>query len=74
MTNWPSDIHGEPSVLLNDGERAQCHACGDWYLHLGSHTWHAHGLTADEYRRTFGLMQKTKVASTDVVYGGGKCR
>ncbi len=58
---WLGDVHGELGVLRDDGERAQCHACGDWFLHLGSHTWHAHGLTADEYRRVFGLMQKTKL-------------
>jgi hypothetical protein len=58
---WPDHIHGQLGVLHNDGERVQCYACGGWYLHLGSHTFHAHGLTADEYRRTFGLMQRTKL-------------
>ncbi len=58
---WPHPIHGEHGVLLDDGERVQCHGCGNWYLHLGSHTFHAHGLTADEYRRVFGLMNKTRL-------------
>ena len=51
---WPHPIHGELGILHNDGDRVQCHACGNWYLHLGSHTFHAHGLTADDYRRVFG--------------------
>ena len=58
---WPGEIHGDLGVLLNDGERAQCHVCGKWFLHLGSHTFQAHELTADEYQRMFGLMQKTKL-------------
>ena len=48
-------------MLRDDGERVQCHACGEWFLHLGVHTNAAHGLTADAYRKTFGLMRKTKL-------------
>jgi hypothetical protein len=47
-------IHGQLGVLLDDGEKVQCHACGEWFLHLGSHAWHAYGLRADDYRRTSG--------------------
>ena len=54
-------MYGELGVLRDDGVRVQCHACGEWFLHLGSHTFHAHGLTADAYRERFGLMQKTKL-------------
>ena len=54
-------MHGQLGVLRDDGERVQCHACGEWFLHLGSHTFHGHGLTADAYRQRFGLMQKTKL-------------
>jgi hypothetical protein len=54
-------VHGQLGVLLDDGERVQCHACGEWFLHLGSHAFHSHGLRADDYRRTYGLMQKTKL-------------
>jgi len=57
----PDPIYGELGVLLDDGERVQCHACGEWYLHLGVHTNAAHGLNADAYRKTFGLMSKTKL-------------
>ena len=61
MPTQPDPIHGELGVLLDDGERVQCHVCGEWYLHLGVHTNAAHGLTADAYRRRFGLMRKTKL-------------
>jgi hypothetical protein len=54
-------IYGDLGVLRDDGEKVQCHACGEWFLHLGSHTFHAHGLRADDYRRRFGLMQRTKL-------------
>jgi len=58
----PADpIHGELGVLLEDGERIQCHACGEWYLHLGVHTNVARGLNADAYRHRFGLMSKAKL-------------
>lgn len=57
----PTDpIHGV-GVLRDDGEKLQCHACGGWYLHLGAHTFQAHGLTADAYGRRFGLMRRIKL-------------
>ncbi len=40
-------LYSELGVLRDDGERVQCHACGEWFLHLGAYTFHAHGLTAD---------------------------
>ena len=59
--SWDLPYHGTFGVLSNDGDRVQCHVCGDWYANLGSHTSQAHGLTADNYRRAFGLMQATKL-------------
>ena len=48
MVATPPDlIYGELGVLRDDGEKVQCHACGDWYLHLRVHTNAAHGLIAD---------------------------
>lgn len=61
MTTTPDPIHGELGVLRDDGEKVQCHVCGEWFGHLGGHAAHAHGLGADEYRRRFGLMRKTKL-------------
>ena len=59
--SWEGPYYGTFGVLVDDGDRVQCHVCGDWYANLGSHTFHAHGLTADAYRREFGLMQATKL-------------
>ena len=38
MPTAPDPIHGELGVLRDDGERVQCHACGEWYSHLRVHT------------------------------------
>ena len=38
-----------------DGSRIQCELCGNWYKNLGIHAHHGHGITADEYRKHFGL-------------------
>ena len=61
VTTPPDPIHRQLGVLLDDGEKVQCHACGEWYLHLGSHAWQAHGLHADDYRRRYGLISKTEL-------------
>lgn len=61
VTTTPDPIHGTLGVLRDDGERVECHACGEWFLHLDSHAYQAHGLRADANRRRYGLMQKTKL-------------
>ncbi|MFW2338438.1 MAG: MucR family transcriptional regulator, partial [Acidimicrobiia bacterium] len=58
---WDGPYFGQFGVLADDGDQVQCHVCGEMFAHLGSHTNHSHGLTADEYRRAFGLMQSTKL-------------
>ena len=50
--------------FVDDGERMQCHGCGEWFRHLGGHIYREHGLTGDDYRREFGLMQKTKLGGS----------
>ena len=62
--NWGGELYGELGVVRDDGERMQCHGCGEWFLHLGSHVFQAHGLTADDYRREFGLMQRTRLGGS----------
>jgi len=59
--SWTGPLHGSFGSVETDGERIRCHVCGDWFDHLIAHTLHAHGLNADEYRRAFGLAQKTKL-------------
>jgi hypothetical protein len=58
---WDGPFFGEFGVLVDDEDRAQCHVCGDFLGHLGGHVNQAHGLSADEYRRAFGLKQSTKL-------------
>ena len=59
--SWAGPFFGQFGVLADDGDRVQCHVCGGMFDHLGSHTNRSHGLTADQYRQAFGLMQSTKL-------------
>ena len=59
-------MYGKLGVLETDGERVQCHICGRWYRHLGSHAWHSHGMTADEYREEYGLNRGQILVSTEL--------
>lgn len=52
-------MFGTIAVLWDDGDRAECHVCGERFQHLGHHVWAAHDLTADEYRAIFGLASTT---------------
>ena len=61
-----STIHGQPGVLRTTPDTVQCHQCGEWYRNLGAHAWATHGLNAPEYRRTYGLMRKTKLAAPNL--------
>jgi hypothetical protein len=59
---WEGPYFGQFGVLADDGDRVQCHVCGDMFDLLGAHTNFTHGLAADRYRQAFGLMQKTPLA------------
>lgn len=59
LGEWDGPIYGELGVLADDGDKAECHCCGNFYGHLGNHVWRAHNLTADEYRAIFGLRAST---------------
>lgn len=56
-------VYGEMGMLQGDGERLVCHICGRAYAGLGQHVRMRHGMSADEYREEFGLMQKTGLIS-----------
>jgi hypothetical protein len=47
--------HGAFGTIDRVGERLVCHLCGRDWMHLGTHAWLTHGLTAAEYREAFGL-------------------
>lgn len=46
-------------MLVDDGDKVECHVCGAWFRSLGHHVWRTHNLTADEYRAIFGLAAST---------------
>lgn len=55
LGEWDGPIWGPLGILEDDGERARCHCCGDYYGHVAVHVISAHELTPDEYRAIFGL-------------------
>lgn len=42
-------------VVVDDGERVQCHVCGRWYGRLLTHALRTHELLPDDYREAFGI-------------------
>lgn len=56
-------MHG---ALETVGGRLVCHVCGRDYLSLQSHVWGAHGYTAEEYRKEFGLYSTTPLWADEV--------
>lgn len=54
LGSW-QPVYGELGVRNTDGTRMECHACGGWFVSIGSHSWAAHDLTAREYKAAFGL-------------------
>jgi transcriptional regulator with XRE-family HTH domain len=56
---WETPIHGRLGVLADDGERAQCHLCGDYFGNLGGHVSQVHGVSPDEYKARFELKAST---------------
>ena len=59
-------LHGTLGVLHTDGGRVQCHACGRCFKAAGTHLVRKHGITADEYRRMFGLRKTTGFVSARI--------
>ena len=63
---WDGVLHGTLGVLASDGDRVQCHGCGKFFKAAGTHLVRRHGITADEYRRLFGLRSTTGFAGPPV--------
>ena len=59
-------VYGEIGVLDDDGQSVVCHVCGKAYAGLAYHVWQTHGMSADDYRKEFGLMQKTSLICTEL--------
>lgn len=57
--DWDGPVYGELGELAFDGERVQCHICGEWWHGLATHALMGHGVTAQEYRAHFGLNMTT---------------
>ncbi len=61
----PGDpIYGERGVLDDDGETVECHICGKRFAFLGLHVKKTHEMEANEYRKEFGLKQRTGLTSS----------
>lgn len=45
---WGGPYFGQFGVLADDGDRVQCHVCGDMFDLLGAHANHKHGLAGTE--------------------------
>lgn len=59
LGDWDGPVYGEFGILADDGDKAQCHCCGEFFGHLGNHVWRTHNLTAPEYKAIFGLNAST---------------
>lgn len=55
--------HGEYGRMTRQQDSALCHECGGWYASVATHARAAHGLSADEYRRQFGLARRQPLVS-----------
>lgn len=55
LGEWDGRIYGELGVLNDDGEKVECHCCGEWFVSLGHHVLYIHDLTPKEYKSIFGL-------------------
>lgn len=61
LGDWDGPVFGKLGVLQSDGEKVECHCCGLWFGNLGSHVAARHGMSANEYRASFGLRQSTSL-------------
>src|SRR3990167_11305295 len=59
---------GFEGVLAMDGngDKIQCHLCGNWYEVLGNHLHREHNMKASDYKRLVGLRQNTALISEKV--------
>jgi predicted transcriptional regulator len=54
--------YGAISITM-DGEKMQCHVCGDLFSSVQAHAWQRHNLTADQYREKYKLAHETGLIS-----------
>ena len=47
-------------------DKVQCHICGKWWRHVGSHVHVSHDMSAREYKDQFGLTQKIALCATSI--------
>lgn len=66
LGEWNGPIYGELGVLVDDGQKVECHCCGEWFTKLGHHII-IHDLTAEEYKSVFGLNKHRGLAAPDVI-------
>jgi hypothetical protein len=59
------DGFGYRGVLLRDTieDKLQCHVCGKWYKAVATHARFAHGMTARDYKITYGLPLQSAICS-----------
>lgn len=59
---------GFVGVLAVDSKTGeiQCHLCGEWYKQLSSHLHFQHHISADEYKRRFGLFKATALVTMEM--------
>jgi len=43
----------------------KCHECGEWFKHLGSHVFRAHGILANDYKIKHGLSIRAALVSEE---------
>lgn len=57
--------YGFMGVIVEDwnSEKLQCHICGKWFENIPTHLRHAHNITANDYKKNYGLLQSTALKS-----------
>lgn len=54
-------------IMYDDKEdKVQCHVCGGWYRHVGSHAHVTHKISGEDYKDRFGLTRKIALCSMAV--------
>lgn len=64
LGDWDGPIYGELGVVARpDGDKAECHICGESFHHVTIHAAWIHDVTAEEYRALFGLTVRDSMVS-----------
>ena len=66
MSGWTPPPALPPVEQWRTDDGIRCLECGQWKRALGSHLRNAHGLSADEYRRAWGMRQRQPLTCGDV--------